>query len=68
MPSQPTTYSITTNKAVMGQVSKERSMTIYVEGLDTILATIYVKEDPTLINSQIHMHNYKHLKPPQKYT
>ena len=46
MPSQPTTYSITTSKAMIGQVSKEGSMTIQVEGLDAILATIYRKEDP----------------------
>ena len=45
--SAPTTiaYSIATSKAVMGQVSKEGSMAIQVEGWDAIQAVIYRKED-----------------------
>ena len=45
--SAPTTiaYSIATSKAVMGQVSKEGSMAIQVEGWDAIHAVIYRKED-----------------------
>ena len=38
-------YSIATSKAVMGQVSKEGSMAIQVEGWDAIQAVIYRKED-----------------------
>ena len=38
-------YSIATSKAVMGQVSKEGSMAIQVEGLDAIQVVIYRKED-----------------------
>ena len=38
-------YSIVTSKAVMGQVSKEGSMAIQVEGWDAIQAVIYRKED-----------------------
>lgn len=46
MPPQPTTYSTTISKAVMGQVSKKGSRTIQVEGLDAIPTAIYRKEDP----------------------
>ena len=46
MPPQPATYSTTTNKVVIGQVSKEGSTTIQVEGWDAIQAAIYRKEDP----------------------
>ena len=49
MPPQPTSYSTATNKAVMGQVSKEGSTTIQVEGYDAILVAIYSKEDPPRI-------------------
>ena len=44
MPSQPITYSTTTNKVVMWQVSKEISIALQVEGWDAIQTAINVKE------------------------
>ena len=46
VPPQPASYSATTSKAMMGQVSKEGSIMIQVKGLDAIPAAIYRKEDP----------------------
>ena len=46
MPPQPAAYSTAISKAVMGQVSKERSTTLQLEGYDAIQAAIYRKEGP----------------------
>lgn len=47
MPPQLASYSTTSSKATMGQVFKEGSTTILIEGLDAILMAIYRKEDPS---------------------
>ena len=46
MSPDPASYSTTTNKATMGQLSKEGLTTLQVEGKDVILATIYSRKDP----------------------
>ena len=46
MSPHPASYSTTTSKEMVGQVSKEGSTTLQVEGKDTISVTIYSRKNP----------------------
>ena len=46
MPLWPAAYSTATGNVVMGRVFKERSITLQVEGWDTLQVAIYRREGP----------------------